>query len=148
MDMKYLEALIASLVISGFFWALMRYVPGMLVKWLHAAYDWAKASPWMLAKPHRAALLVAIIRFMAEEIPNPGTGKEFYADLGARMASLPARAAAVAPLWLKGPIGVLVVLMAGSGGKWAEALEKAGDALDTELNEELKELSGGPQPQG
>jgi hypothetical protein len=146
MDMKWLEALIVPLVVGGFFWVLMRYAPGMLVKWLHATFEWAKANEWMRAKPHRVALLVAVIRFLEEEVPDPGTGKEFYADLGARMASLPARLAAVAPIWLKGPLGILVVLMAGSGSKWSEALEKAGDAIDTELDDELKELGGSTQP--
>lgn len=106
------------------FWALGRFLPPFLVKQIHGLFARAKASPWFRnpAKPKRARLLLALAEFLEDEIPEPGQGREFYAALGARVASL-------APF------------LVGTGPKWADALEKAGDAIDLELDEEIKDLS-------
>ena len=103
--------------------ALGYFLPGYIVGKIQKAFEWAKKAAWMRdpAHPHRLKLLRAATEFLEKEIPEPGEGKELYAALGADIAGSH-------------------VLLAGTGPKWASVLEKCGDAIDTELDAEIKEL--------
>lgn len=105
-------------------WAVGKYLPGIVVKKMRQGFEFMKNSPWMKnpAKPHRIKWLLATAEMLEEEIPEPGEGKEVYAVLGAKIAaSLP--------------------ILTGSAGKWADALQKGGDAINLELDQEIIDLS-------
>lgn len=113
-----------SLCLGGGIWALGRFLPGFLTGKVHGFFVWAKAAPWFrdLSKPWRLRWLLATAELLEQEIPDPGQGKALYTALGAQIAGSTA-------------------ILAGTGGKWASALEKVGDALDTELDGEVLELA-------
>lgn len=102
------------------------FLPGFLTKKVHALYEAAKMSPWWHdpAHPKRARWLLATAELLEDEIPEPGQGKAVYAQLGADIAGL-------------SPI------LAGTARTWAGALEKVGDALDTELDAAIKGIASG-----
>jgi len=113
-----------AVALSGGIWAIGKFIPGILVKKVHGLFAAAKVSPWWrdAAHPKRARLLLAVAEFLEDEIPEPGQGKALYEALGAKIAAL-------------------MPLLIGTGPKWASALEKAGDAIDTELDSEIKDIS-------
>lgn len=139
----YLYGLAATAAAGFFFRWLAGAAPGFLTARAQALYLLARESPWWRdpAHPHRARLLLALVELLEAEIPNPGEGKAFYARLGEALAGLPARLSVKAPAFLKPPLLALAALMIGTGPKWAAVLEKTGDALDTQLDGELKELA-------
>lgn len=137
----WMQGLAAAAAMTVILWAIGRVLPGLVVRKLREAFEWAKSSAWMRAKPYRVRLLVALLQFLEEELPEPGAGREFYAALGEAVASLPVRWAATWPPVLRGPLRFLAAVMAGSGPKWAALFEKVGDAADTELDAELLELA-------
>ena len=144
----WLHGLLLLAAGAAFFWALCRYLPGLAVRKVHDLFVLIRGSAWMRAKPHRARLLLALIQLLEEEIPEPGTGREFYAGLGEAIAKLPATASSRAPVLLKAPLLALGVMLTGSGPKWADVLEKVGDAVDTELDEEIKSLASADATDG
>ncbi len=109
--------------------AVGRFLPAFVVKKVHGFFAWAKSDPWFRnpAKPKRIKWLLATAELLEDEIPEPGQGKALYALLGAKIS------------------GALPIL-SGTSGKWASALEKAGDALDTELDDEIKQLAADIAP--
>lgn len=123
----WLEAAAIVAAVGGAAWAMGKYLPGIIVKKLHAAFEAVRGCEWIRnpARPKRAAWLVATLVLLEDELPEPGAGKEFYAELGAGVAKL-------SPMLI------------GTGPKWAAALEKIGDAIDTELDDEIKELAAPP----
>lgn len=129
--MEHLQGMLAGAAvlfgIGGVIWAIGAFLPGLLAKKFHAGFEEVRGSAWLKdqAHPKRLAWFVATLALLEEEIPEPGTGKAFYAPLGEWIA------------------GLLPVLM-GTGPKWAAALEKIGDKLDTELDEDLKALAAPP----
>lgn len=127
----WLQGIGIALGITVGIWSIGKFLPGLIVKKLHAVFAWAKQSPWFknIAKPKRAKLLFVLAEFLEDEIPEPGTGKEFYAALGNKIAGL-------------SPI------LIGTGAKWAAALEKGGDAIDLALDNEIKLLAQGAQAGG
>ncbi len=56
---------------------------------------------------------------------DPGTGRDIYEAAGA---------------WVAG----LCLVLAGPGPKWADAFQKIGDKLDTEVKADLKVIAGAP----
>lgn len=108
-----------GLGIAGIGW----FLPGFLVKKLHAGFEAAKSSPWWrdANHPKRAQWLLATAVLLEDEIPEPGKGRELYEAIGQRLAGL-------SPFLI------------GTGTKWANALEKVGDALDTALDDEIKTI--------
>ena len=100
------------------------FLPGILVGWIHRLFAAAKASPWWRdpAHPKRARWLLATAELAEDEIPEPGTGGAIYAAWGAAVAAL-------SPLLM------------GTAGRWAAAFEKVGDAVDLELDAQVKDLA-------
>jgi len=113
-----------AVALSGGIWAIGFFLPGFIVKKLHGLFLAAKNSAWWhdAAHPKRAKWLLATAELLEDEIPEPGHGKALYEALGTKVAAL-------------------TPLLIGTGSKWAAALEKAGDAVDLELDGEIKELS-------
>lgn len=116
---------VGGAAIAGGFWAIGKYGPGFLVGQLHDLFNEAKDSQWARAKPARAKLLLAFAELLEQEIPEPGEGQEFYDTLGAAVA---------------GRIGI------GSATQWSKVLRQFGDAVDTELDAEIKLLATQEQP--
>ncbi len=110
--------------LSSGIWVIGRFLPALIVKKVHGLFEAAKSSSWWRepAHPKRARLLLAAAEFLEDEIPEPGQGTALYANLGAQVATI-------------------TPLLAGTGSKWAAALEKAGDAINLELDDEIKELA-------
>lgn len=104
--------------------AIGGFLPGFVVKKVHSLFVAAKTSPWWkdAAHPKRAKWLQATAELLEDEIPEPGQGKAAYEALGGRIASM-------------------TPLLAGTGAKWAAAIEKACDAVNLELDKEIKELA-------
>lgn len=109
------------------FWFLRAKVPGLLVAKFDAGVDALRASPWIRdqAHPHRLKLLVAVLVFLEGELPEPGQGKDFYDRLGTAVA-------ARMPSLLRSP------------EKWSAALMAAGDAIDTQIDADLKAMTENP----
>ena len=120
----WINGLLGVAALGAGIWAVGRFLPGVIIKKVHRAFAAAKACPWFrdAAHPKRAKWLLATAELLEDEIPEPGTGAALYAALGAKVAGL-------------------TPLLAGTGGKWAAALEKCGDAVDLELDGEIKELA-------
>ena len=121
------ELLAGSIGIFGITLAIRMiggFLPGFIVKKVHSLFVAAKTCPWWKepSKPMRAKWLLATALLLEDEIPEPGTGKPIYEALG-------------------GKIAALTPILTGTGSKWATALEKAGDAVNLELDEEIKELA-------
>lgn len=125
--MDQLHALITAGGVSiagiAIIWLVGAFLPGIVVGKIHGIFAAAKTSAWWKdpAHPKRSRLLLAAAEFLEDEIPEPGTGSEVYAALGARIAAL-------------------TPFLIGTGGKWAAALEKAGDAVNLELDAQVKDL--------
>jgi hypothetical protein len=120
----WLSGLAVTAGIAGVFWAGGKFLPELLVKKMREGFDWLKASAWLRDpnKPKRARWFVATLELLEDELPEPGQGKAFYDAAGVFICGL------WAPLAL-------------GGSRWAKVLEKAGDALDTELDREILELA-------
>ena len=103
------------------------FLPGILVGWVHRLFAAAKASAWWRdpAHPKRARWLLATAELLEDEIPVPGTGSAIYATWGAAVAAL-------------------TPLLMGTAGQWATAFEKVGDAVDLELDAQVKDLAALP----
>lgn len=114
----------STVALAGGIWAVGKYLPGIIVTKVHGLFNAAKVSPWWRnpAHPKRARWLLATAELLEDEIPEPGQGKELYAQWGAATAAL-------SPLLI------------GTAGKWAGAYEKCGDAVDTGLDVEIKTLA-------
>ena len=104
-------------------WAIGKFFPAMIVKKVHGAFAAAKASLWWRdpSHPKRARLLLAAAEFLEDEIPEPGTGSAVYAAWGAAVAAL-------------------TPLLMGTAARWAAAFEKVGDAVDLEMDSQVKDL--------
>ena len=100
------------------------FLPGIVVGWVHRLFAAAKASAWWRdpAHPKRARWLLATAELLEDEIPEPGTGSAIYAAWGAAVAAL-------------------TPLLMGTAGRWATAFEKVGDAVDLELDAQVKDLA-------
>lgn len=105
------------------------FLPGIVAGKIHSLFAAAKASPWWRdpAHPKRARWLLATAELAEDEIPEPGTGKAVYEAWGAAVAAL-------SPLLI------------GTAGRWAAAFEKVGDAVDLELDAQVKDLAAPPPP--
>lgn len=103
-----------------------KIIPGYIVKKVHTWFEAAKISPWWRnpEKPWRWDLLKAVFKFFEGELPDAGTGKEFYEKWGNRIVNF---------------LSFLPILK-GTAGTWAKALEKAGDIFDTGLKEDIREM--------
>ena len=103
------------------------FLPGIVVGWVHRLFAAAKASAWWRdpAHPKRARWLLATAELLEDEIPEPGTGSAVYAAWGAKTA-------AIAPFLI------------GTAARWAAAYEKVGDAVDLEMNAQIKDLADLP----
>lgn len=100
------------------------FAPKIVANKIHELFTSIKDSAWVRDKAHpkRAEWLVATAKLLEEEIPNPGDGKQIYLDIGNALA------------------GSMLILK-GTGDKWADALEKIGDAVDLELDADVIELA-------
>jgi len=109
---------------AGALWFLRSQAPGMIVKKIHKTFESIRSSSWINNKNHpkRARWLLATLELIEEEIPNPGTDRAFYDGLGQQLSDY-------MPIVLKNP------------KKWADALEKIGDSIDTEISADIKEIS-------
>lgn len=128
MDIQTVAAgVVGAVAITGSFWAAGKFGPGLVVKKLDALFHAAKDSAWIRdpAKPHRARLLLAAAEFLEEEIPDKGEGQEVYDALGAEISGY---------------------VHFGSPAQWAKVTRQFGDAVDTELDEDIKELGAPPTP--
>ena len=100
------------------------FLPGIVVGKIRSLFAAAKVSPWWHdpMHPKRARWLLATAELAEDEIPEPGTGSAVYAAWGAKTAS-------IAPFLI------------GTAARWAAAYEKIGDAVDLELDAQVKELA-------
>jgi hypothetical protein len=112
-----------SLFIFLFIYLVGVFLPGIVVGKIRSLFAAAKASPWWHdpAHPKRSRWLLATAELAEDEIPEPGTGGAVYAAWGAKTAS-------IAPFLI------------GTAARWAAAYEKVGDAVDLELNAQVKDL--------
>ena len=121
----WITGILSTIALSaGISYVVGKFLPDFLTKKIHALFAAAKVSPWWhdAAHPKRAAWLLSTAQLLEEEIPEPGTGEAMYQALGAKIAGL-------------------TPLLINSGPKWAKALEKAGDAIDLKLDQEIKYLA-------
>lgn len=128
MDMHTITSGVVGLAALGVgFWALGKFGPDLVVGKLHAGLEALKASAWVRnpARPQRARWLLATLQLLEEEIPEPGQGQEVYDALAA---------ATVAHV----PFG--------SKEQWAKVYRQFGDAVDTELDADVKALAGPQTP--
>lgn len=123
LDVKsWLAATAAAAGAGAALWAVGKYLPGLVAKKLHAAFDAAKSSGWFKDPKHptRARWLLATAAMLEEEIPNPGDGEAVYLGFG---------------IWAARHLKL------GKPEAWAKAARLVGDAVDLELGEEIKELA-------
>lgn len=99
------------------------FLPGIVVGKIRSLFAAAKASPWWRdsAHPKRSRWLLATAELLADELPAPGTGSAVYAVWGTKTAS-------IAPFLI------------GTAARWAAAYEKVGDAVDLEMDAQVKDL--------
>lgn len=118
-----------ALFLSVVIYLIGVFLPGVVVGWVHRFFAAAKASPWWRdpAHPKRARWLLATAELAEDEIPEPGTGSVVYAAWGAKTAAL-------------------TPLLMGTAGRWSAAYEKVGDAVDLELDAQVKDLATPPCP--
>lgn len=103
---------------------IMRHmVAGLAIGRLHDQFEAFRNSDWVRdsAHPARAKMLAAILAWLEEELPDAGKGHDFYQAIGDKIANS-------------------TVALKGTGSLFASALEPLGDALDTELDLDIKEL--------
>lgn len=119
--MDITSGVVGAVVLGSGFWAAGKFGPGLLVSRIHAGFEAIKDSAWVRdpAKPKRAAALLAVAQLLEDEIPEPGQGQEVYDALGAEAAAL---------------------VHVGSAAQWAKVLRQFGDAVDTELDDDIKKL--------
>ena len=112
-----------ALFLSVVIYLIGVFLPGIVVGWTHRLFAAAKASAWWRdpAHPKRSRWLLATAELLADEIPAPGTGSAVYAVWGAKTA-------AIAPFLI------------GTAARWAAAYEKVGDAVDLEMDAQVKDL--------
>lgn len=116
---------VGLIAVSGAgFWALGKYGPGYLASKVHILFVKVKDSEWARnpLKPKRACWLLATVDMLEDELPEPGTGAEFYKVLGADVAE-----------HFPPPLN--------NEAKWASTLEKFGDASNLELDAEIVEIA-------
>ena len=116
---------VGAAAITVGWWGVGKFGPSYVAGKFKMGFDLAKSSPWWrdAAHPKRAKWLMATVELLEEEIPEPGHDLEIYDRFG--------RAAAA-----RFPFG--------SAERWAETARKFGDALDTELDDEIKNLASEP----
>lgn len=121
MEMNWFQLAALGAAVAGGLWAFDRYVPDFVANKIHDAIQWLKTNEWMRnpAKPHRLNLLVALLKFIEAEVPDPGEGQELYDALGNEIASR---------------------LKVGRADRWAASARKLGDKIDTELDDDIKKL--------
>lgn len=124
------EMLVGMFLAGGLttlFWALGKFLPGLIVPKLHALFEQLRSSRWMRdpSRPKRLAWLKATLELIEEELPEPGASPAFYDPAGAYIASA-----------LRG--------LGGSPKQWSTILAKLGDAFDTELDADLKAMNEPP----
>lgn len=119
------SGVVGAVVLGGGFWAAGKFGPGLVVSRLHAGFEALKDSAWIrnAAKPKRAVALLAFAQLLEEEIPEPGQGQELYDALGAQAAGL---------------------VHVGSAAQWSKVLRQFGDAVDTELDDDIKAIVAPP----
>lgn len=129
MDIQAISAgLVGAVAVTGGLWALGKYGPGLVVRRIRDGLDNVKASAWVRdpARPKRAKALLAVLELLEDEIPEPGQGQEVYDSLGIEISAYTR-------------VGLLQI---GSAAQWAKVLRQFGDAVDTELDDEIKQLAG------
>lgn len=117
----------ALLLIPGGFWALGKFGPGFVAGKMHDGFQKLKASTWVRdpAKPKRARALVAVAELLEDEIPAPGTGQEVYDAFGAEIAAH---------------------VSVGSAAQWSKVARQVGDAIQLELDADVKDLGAQTPP--
>lgn len=113
-----------GIAIAGFI--ARHLVAGLAIKKIHTAFESFRNSAWVRepSRPSRAKMLAAILACLEEELPDAGKGHDFYLAIGNKVASAnPA--------------------LTGMAGLVASVLEPLGDALDTELDADIKDLLSG-----
>ncbi len=116
---------VAVLMIPSAFWALGKFGPAFVAKKLHEGFEAAKSTDWVRAKPSRAKWLLVTAQLLEEEVPEPGEGQAIYDAAGA---------------WIAERVKI------GSAEQWAKAARQFGDAVDTELDEDIKALGADVPP--
>ena len=111
--------------VSAAFWIVGYFVPGMVVKRVHSLFEDLRGSTWIRdpSRPKRIKWLAATIELLEDEIPEPGQGRDLYDGLGNFVSRH---------------------IPVGSSQKWADALQKIGDAIDTELDHDIKDMASVP----
>lgn len=118
--------IVGTIGVAVAFMAAGQLLPGLVVRHVHEWFEDAKDNPWMRdpAHPKRAKLLVAVAEFLEDAIPDRNSPEHdaLYTRFGK---------------WMEGRS----ILLMGTGPKWAALAEKVGDALDTDLPEEIIALA-------
>lgn len=123
MDMNVLSGgIVGTLALTGGFWAAGKFGPGLVVRKLHQGFDLLKDSDWVRnpSKLRRARWLLATVELLEDEIPEKGDGQAAYDALGSSLSSY---------------------AHVGSPAQWAKVLRQFGDAVDTELDDDIKTLA-------
>lgn len=110
-------------------------LPRIVVDGVHKLVKAIGESQWVRnpAKPKRARWWAATLELFEDEIPEPGQGRAFYMDLATEWVVFLREHL---PLWLQ--------WLVQTTDRWAGLFEPIGDALDTELDEDLKVLAAAP----
>lgn len=127
MDSSIISGAVAAVAITGGFWAAGKFGPGLIVKKLHEGFVQIKDSEWVRepGKPKRARALLALTELLEDEIPEPGEGQQVYEELGDEIAAH---------------------VHLGSAAQWTKVARQFGDAVDLELDNDIKELGAPPPP--
>lgn len=121
------SGVVGTLAVGAGFLVVGKFGPGLVVNKLHEGFEQLKDSAWVrdAAHPKRAKALMALAELLEDEIPAPGAGQAFYDAAGAQAAGL---------------------ARVGSAAQWAKVLRQFGDAVDTELADDIKEIAASTPP--